>query len=257
MKQLLLLFATLLLHINAHSCSCSFQSDARHFCEVVGNAQSKPMFCVVQAKVVSWYHWGMRAKVLGVIRGNPISDTITIWGDNGATCRPPVSAAFLLGDTIIACLVQTDFMGNSVSTSQPDYELATHYMLQGCGTHFLRYRNGVVTGTFDNNEQPDTIGYEDFTTRVHHCIAAAGIAHAKESPISIFPNPGTDVFWIDAPGIFANLQVHNSLGQCVLTKKLTGTPTNINLGPFAAGIYTVTLYATDKINISRHKIVRQ
>lgn len=258
MKYILTLLTALLSYSASYSCSCSVQADARSFCQVMGAAQSQPMFCVVQAKVVSWYHWGMRVKVLSIVRGNPISDTITVWGDNGALCRPPVSAAFLLGDTIVMCLEQTDFMGNTIAPSQPDYELPDHYMLQGCGTYFLRCQNGKVMGSFDDNTHPDTMSYEDFATRVHHCIEAAAIPNAPaNAEVAIYPNPSADMVWLDAPSTYNTVSLYNSLGQCVLTQPLTTKHTSINLTHFASGVYSLTLSSTDKSLISHYKIVRQ
>lgn len=258
MKHILTILITLLSYSASYSCSCSAQADARSFCKVMGAAQAKPMFCVVQARVLSWYHWGMRVQLLNIVRGNPISDTITVWGDNGALCRPAVSAAFHLADTIVMCLEQTDFMGNSISPSQPDYELPNHYMLQGCGTYFLRYRNGTVMGSFDDNTHPDTMTYADFATRVHHCIDIAGINNTNTpTGISIYPNPSDNIVWLDTPPSYTSFQVHNTLGRCMAAQTLTSCHTGINLASFPSGVYTLTICSANGTAISRHKIVRR
>lgn len=258
MKYITLLSAALSIFSNAYSCSCAYEASSRGFCTVVDDAQNDPMFCVVQATVVSWYHWGMNVKIIDQIRASSSRDTIVVWGDNGACCRPSLESTFHLGDTIVMCVERTDFAGNILLPSEPDYELATHYMLQGCGAYYMLYKNGKVTGFFDNNEELDTIDYNDFKKRVQHCIHTVEVGAAPDhTPVNVYPNPATNWISISSPTNMSCIQVYNSVGQCVLTKNVTGTYVNINLTYFVAGLYTVTVYDADRKVISHHKVMRQ
>lgn len=258
MKFVLLVAAFLQVSFSAYSCSCAPQWGATGFCSIVANARTRAMFCVVQAKVVSWYEWGMYVKVLDNIAANANNDTILVWGDNGACCRPSVSSAFKLGDTVIMSLEQTDFMGNYIAPGLPDYEEATHYVLQGCGAYYMHYHSGKVTGTYDNDEIPDTINYETFKTRLRDCWEQSGVpARTAEAGITIYPNPAHTAININAPCVIDELQLYNPMGQCVWHMQPAAKDVNADLSHLPAGMYMLTIYSGGRKTISHHRILRQ
>jgi uncharacterized delta-60 repeat protein len=77
-----------------------------------------------------------------------------------------------------------------------------------------------------------------------------------ESAISIYPNPSTNVFHITLPNDVKNesLTLRNALGQVLLTKRITGTQTQIDLSNFADGIYFLSM---DGGSVAPVKLLKQ
>ncbi len=262
MKHLLLVSALLLVAAGAHSCTCAPAYDARGFCQVVDGAKSKPMFCVVKARVLSYYHWGMYVEVQENIYNTATNDTVLVWGDMGATCRPTFTgwAAINIGDTLVMSLEQTDLMGNFIAPGLPDYEDSADYVLQGCGAYFMRYNNGIVTGGFNDNLHTDTMDYETFKAETLHCLPALPSTNIYQPGLysaALFPNPSSTYMDVQLIAPISKLVMLNCMGQTVLEVHPNATTTRINLEKVPSGIYTLTLYTDDNKIATYYKAIRE
>ena len=84
-------------------------------------------------------HLAMDVVVLERLKGSPAADDIRIWGDNGALCRPYVSAFPPGTEWILAIRPSRD-----LGLRGP--ERAGDYYIPGCGAYWLRVNGERVTG---------------------------------------------------------------------------------------------------------------
>jgi hypothetical protein len=259
MKKLLLLLAIVGFSFKGFSCTCLPERELWGFCQVLDHAKNQPMFCVVQGKILSFYHWGMYVEVLDNIYNAASKDTVLVWGDCGACCRPGFGfEGFVVGDTLVMALEQTDLCGNFIMPQQPDYENPEDYVLQGCGAYFMRFRNGNVIGSFDQNVTgPDTIAYTQFKTEVLNCIPTTGVAVLPGKGVAIYPNPTSAWTHVDAGTVISELKLLNSIGQVVYERSPNRADIDINLTALVPGVYTLVLYHSGRQELSRHTLVRE
>jgi len=121
----------------AHACSCMW---AGGFLKVAPGAE-----VIVRVRVRDYHgrnrkvDLAMDAVVLERLKGGPAADDIRIWGDNGALCRPYVSA-FPRGTEWILALRPLR------GPYRPDSGREGDYYLPGCGAYWLRVSGERVTG---------------------------------------------------------------------------------------------------------------
>lgn len=261
MKSLVLLLSLMCFTGKAFSCTCLPEREARGFCEVLQSAKNQPMFCIVNAKVVSFHHWGMYVEVLENIYNSASKDTILVWGDCGACCRPTFQgmAGISVGDTLIMSLEQTDLCGNYIMPRQPDHEGVDDYMLAGCGVYYMRYQAGNAVGWYyDHLGGPDTINYSQFKLHLLNCISPTGIGEiATSNTVDVYPNPSSGVLHVRSDVVVKELMLLNTFGQLVYHSSPNSKDAKVNMGAFASGVYTLVLYNSQKEEILREKVVNQ
>jgi hypothetical protein len=248
MKKLLFLFCFLVMSSKAISCTCYPHTDTMGFCQVLPGLMSKPMFRIVQARILSFYHWGMYVQVTDNVYGGSAQDTLLVWADCGACCRPGiVYEGFQAGDTLVMALQQTDFTGNLVLPQTPDYEDSTHYMLSNCGAHFLRFRSGKVTGAFNavtSQSVPDTIDYPVFKMMVEGCMASptkiSGNVQAEQS-LHIFPNPAGTTVHISAAREMEKVEIFDRTGQSFARIQFRDARLTIDVSKYPPGLYMLVV----------------
>src|SRR5690606_19713191 len=141
--------ALLCLPLRSLSCTCYPEDELKGFCQMAFESKNKPMFALTQARIISFYHWGMYMEVTDRIYNAAVPDTILVWGDCGACCRPGIAyEGFAVGAAVVTAPQQTDLLGNMLMPFVPDYEDSMDYMLSNCGPHFRRFRLGKVMGAF-------------------------------------------------------------------------------------------------------------
>ena len=152
MKQIFLLFAFLLFQqIPIKACSCFAPTN---YCSTMQTFEAD--LVLIGFKTMDMHH-GMKVKVLNVLVGNELRDTLTVWGDNGALCRVYTST-FGLADTLLFALNHCDLAGNWLS---PDtLEEVGHYHISVCGVYWLNYSNGTISGALD--EGLNSLSLTDF-----------------------------------------------------------------------------------------------
>lgn len=261
MKQPVLFLVILCLSIKAYCCDCDPVYEIRGFCQTLKEAKNNPMFCVVKARVVSYHHWGINIEVLENIYNTAKDNNIIVWGDNGASCRRilTATAGIQTGDTFIMALQQTDLMGNILTPGMPDYEDSSDYMLHGCGTYLLRYRNGIIPGGFYRGNDSSAITYTELKNKIADCLEVTGINEAKNrnSEISVSPNPCTSNIGVHAVANIDELAVYNGMGATVIKLQPGSLTANLDLRSLPNGIYMLAVYTHNRQEVSYHKIVKQ
>lgn len=125
-----------------------------------------PDVVVLGTKTAQIAH-GMDVEVLDVISGDvQVGDILRVWGDCGLLCRV-YPDAWAIGDTVVWAFKYTDQMGNGLCGSELEQEV--DYMISICGTYYLDFDHGTVTGPIADgvNELP----YEDFVQMTGSCLA--------------------------------------------------------------------------------------
>lgn len=259
MKNLSLFVLLLFGQIKTFACTCAPDYDARGFCQVVHEAKDKPMFCVVKVRVISYYQHGIYALVLDNIYNTPANDTILVWGDNGACCRPTFAglAAIYPNDTIVMSLEQTDLMANFIVPGPPDYEDSTDYVLQGCGAYFMRCRGNQVIGGFNANGFDDTLAYTDFRTQTIACITAVGMNENNKPSLNVFPNPFNSVVQLTADENIELVNIYNTAGEMVMAAKPNQAAVQLQLHGLPGGLYLFMVYTAGKKEPVWYKLLHQ
>ena len=159
----------------SRACDCSIEIPGT-FCETMDPAWIEPDIVVLGVKLDEVYY-GMRVRVVQVFDGTVAEgDTITVWGDNGALCRWYVGT-WANGDTALWGFNNTDFLGNEITAGFPeDLEQPGDYHISFCGTYWLPYANGLITGdiTVDGGNQSATPA--EFAQMIAGC-SSTGIAN--------------------------------------------------------------------------------
>ena len=248
MIRILIVLAVLCLPARTLSCTCYPEDEMKGFCQMVFEAKSKPGFAIAQARILSFYHWGMYMEVVDRIYNSGVPDTILVWADCGACCRPGIAyEGFAIGDTLLMALQHTDLAGNILLPLIPDYEDSSDYMLSVCGTHFMRYRSGKVTGAFypvTPASDGDTLDYLTFKQQIMNCVETPlSVDSAPEDQgVKVFPNPAAAEVHIQGPAGMAAFRLFNSLGQRVSYGLTDSREARIDLGSLPPGIYSLLVY---------------
>ena len=123
------------------ACSCMWGGP---FLKVVRRAD-----LVVRAKVLNYHgesrgiQLAMDAEVVEVLKGSARARRIRIWGDNGALCRPYVSAFPIHTEWILAI--------------DPLPGRPWEYFISICGGYSLKVRDGQVTGHISSSHYSDPV----------------------------------------------------------------------------------------------------
>ena len=151
----------------------------------------------------------------------------------------------------------------------------TQHGIACLGDNFVAVTNdGALTWDTMANTQPGTgfISNYFFTDTDHGWLAGLhGLIEAWSStgtgilqqyvPLSgiplIFPNPANDRINIDIPGVTmgSRLEVVNAQGQILLTRRITGSKTRIDISNLPAGVYIVRLMGDKTARVG--KFVKQ
>jgi hypothetical protein len=142
----------------AHACSCMW---AGGFLAVAPKAE-----LIVRARVVEYHgrnrkvDLAMDIEVLEVLKGTsmPARATLRVWGDNGALCRPYVSA-FARGTEWIFAIRPL------AASREPEAARGGDFYIPGCGAYWLRvdadrargHIHGGAPGTPAQEESLETI----------------------------------------------------------------------------------------------------
>jgi len=141
MKLLLILILTIYAPITTIACSCDWLGD---FFEAT--KKSNPDL-IVKAKIISkitdddGFQMKMKVEIVKTLKGQSSTNTISIWGDQGADCRPYISG-FEIGDVYYFAI----------------HEYENEYELINCGEHFLKVVDDFVESDMKVREGLHQIG---------------------------------------------------------------------------------------------------
>lgn len=84
----------------------------------------------------------------------------------------------------------------------------------------------------------------DYATEIYNffasCMEPVGINEPAVSSVNVYPNPTKDFVHISGKNI-SNIQIYNTLGQLMMTT----TSTDISVGDWSDGVYTINVVLTD------------
>jgi len=114
----------------------------------------------------------------------------------------------------------------------------TEYSTENPGEGIHRY---YVTANYDDGESVPSNTVEFILT---------GLNHEQDSNIELYPNPVSDIIYIQAPNKIKNIKLYNYLGEIVMDHDLNIDKYQINSKEFESGFYiikiktqTTTLYS--------------
>ena len=106
---------------------------------------------IILGEIVSYYKNSMEVQVIDVIKGAEDRNTIRIWGDNGALCRPYVSG-FPIGTTWVLALspLPVKTIGEQLKLGSEEGFISSpgnkEYAISVCGDFWLKVRHEEAVG---------------------------------------------------------------------------------------------------------------
>jgi hypothetical protein len=237
-KYFLFLSIGFLAAVKGFACSCF--PIGNHFCETLANDSS--IATVVMVQKLNDYHYGMRVRLLQHISGEPMADTVMVWGDNGALCRL-YTGGWNNGDTLILALHHSDLLGNTIYNPDypPNLENIQDYHISGCGVYALNVNLGQVTG-YINQNNTQWMSISSFLAQP--CIYVLHTENPdNELEATLYPNPASNLVYISVNNQVAQtfrISIINALGE-IVDQYLYQPGTPINLGQLKNGLYTVII----------------
>jgi len=135
------------------ACRCGWQGS------FLSLANTAPV--IVYAEVLEYTHDdnAMQVRVHDPIKGKLTASRLTVWGDNGMMCRPPVRQ-FPVGSRWLFIL--------NGDGSKPAKLGPAQYAISLCGSHWLAVHAGKVTGNIegDSREQSQTMPLDTVLRRI-------------------------------------------------------------------------------------------
>ncbi|MEO8587773.1 MAG: hypothetical protein ABI432_00235 [Flavobacteriales bacterium] len=226
----ILAWTTLLGTGSSMACSCY---GPQTFCGVLHPPFPNPEWWVPDAVVlgvkVGGIAHGMDVKVLTVFSGTAhVDDTLRVWGDTGLLCRV-YADTWGLGDTVVWALRWTDYQGGPL-------EEEGDYLISVCGTYWLDYANGMVTGALTEEGVNASIPIEYFADFVSGCLATG--VNESEQEDRLLNWEGEDGPWLSLTTMQrSHLTITDAMGRSCLARDWDGSP--LQLTGMAAGVYVV------------------
>ncbi len=231
MKNILIIGLFLLFSRGVYSCTCMNPST---YCETIQLHNSDLL--LVGYKISDFYY-GMKVKIVQVIDGLELRDTITVWGDIGFQCRHS-SSSININDTIVFALHNCDLSGNVMGGN---YEQTDHYQLSNCGVYFLNYSNGNITGSITNGF--NILSLSNFIQTHTFCSSVTSIKKIA-SRIHLYPNPVKDNFYLNIDGYNGLIQTRIYAPTGRLLQNTNSTI--ISLKDYDKGIYLLKIVFEDR-----------
>ncbi|MBK9076735.1 MAG: hypothetical protein IPL77_17520 [Flavobacteriales bacterium] len=187
-----------------------------------------PDVVVLGVKVGVLAH-GMDVRILQSFSGPPqVDDTIRVWGDTGLLCRM-YADTWEVGDTVIWGFRITDQLGGPLE--QPD-----DYLISVCGTYWLDYSAGIVSGPIIT-ENGETMTLAEFETLVNGCLSTGIQEAGPGDELTVRYEGGIPVISMSDVQGLAQLSVWDASGRCVRRRGWDGMPMPIEA--LGSGAYLV------------------
>ncbi|MCD7972292.1 MAG: hypothetical protein LUG18_06445 [Candidatus Azobacteroides sp.] len=146
--KIITLFILALAFQRVLTCDCN---EIRPFIPAFSDMDQEEFFLIKGIKENAEGH-GMQVKVLENIKGAIPDETITVWLDNGVTCRIGYAEAYEDGETLYLLLRKTDLSGNSPESEEAP-EKEEDYMPVNCSYAIARFSEGYITGRLQSGEE--------------------------------------------------------------------------------------------------------
>ncbi len=177
---------------------------------------------------------GMDVQVVQTLQGQPQpEEIIRVWGDCGLLCRM-YPDTWSVGDTVIWALRYTDLMGNGLCGNNLEQE--GEYMISICGTYYLDYANGMVTGAIA--DEVTALPYPDFVQYISTC----GATTLPEAPIApevlvTIDNGMLQVQYNVVSHGYLEHRLHDLQGRIISEGRTHADRASIPIGGLATGIH--------------------
>jgi hypothetical protein len=86
-------------------------------------------------------------------------------------------------------------------------------------------------------------------------ISGAGISEASQSNLSVYPNPATDMLYINNAVGSTQVEISDILGQTVQQENITNGNSSINVSKLPKGVYFVSLKNEEGIQSTRKIVI--
>ena len=88
------------------------------------------------------------------------------------------------------------------------------------------------------------------------CPATGNVTDAEDSfTANVFPNPGLGIFNITLSTSAADIEVYDPMGKLIVSQKMEGKTSSIDLSEFSSGIYQIRVLQNGTIQ-SNQKVVK-
>lgn len=261
MKHIILSSILLILFNGSLACSCF---GGKSFC----NTHSK-YDLTASCVVIDTFPHGISLKILHLLHGSEIKDTIIVWDLGGPydLCNDSLtdaSAAFLgsIGDTLILALPKINTIKNA-------WDVVGDYRTPGfqCDAYHLRVINHTVLGFISGSEFCSYLNncltsynYNDYIIDfpIKSLICETWLntnAPTNQELLDFYPNPAADkiIFTSSSKGTLA---IKNHFGQFVDAVIITDDQTQIPTGHLPTGIYFLT-FQTERNIVTRKLVIQQ
>jgi hypothetical protein len=192
----------------------------------------------------------MDVRVIETLSGVPqAEDVLRVWGDCGLLCRV-YPDAWEIGDTVIWALKYTDLMGNGMCGTELEQE--GEWMISVCGTYYLDYQGGVVTGAIA--EGVSELPYGDFLQFMSSCLATSIPEAQEEIPVEVSIIGMDLVFKVNGPIDGMSYDLYDAAGKQIGLGAVNAQTMNVPLANVSAGVLFLKL--SDGIRSRTLKVVR-
>ena len=181
-SQLLGFGSALVFCASAPKVQACFCAHPPTFCASMDPAEHPADISILCVKIEQVYY-GMRVKVLYDLAGQiPEGDTLTVWGIyNGGEggCRYQ-TANWNVGDTLFGGFHDGDLLGNIFGIGYPpNLEQPGDYVTNECGTFYLGWSNGHVTGAIAPGV--DSASLDEMAQYVNGCSTGLNVPLRNDS----------------------------------------------------------------------------
>ncbi len=126
----------------------------------------------------------------------------------------------------------------------------------GMVVFIIKTKAGLPNGTVIGNEAGIYFDANAvvMTNKVNNIIGRpAGVATmSNAAEVSIYPNPATNILTINTEGkAYTAITITNTMGQVMVQKQLTSLSTQVNVQPFPAGIYYITIKGEAGVEVKK------
>lgn len=250
MKNKFILLLILLFHVvELSACSC----EAFYYCDYSDNIESGSIFyCeVIEKKVYSPENHAMYLKVLSLIKGVGITDTIKIYGGEEDTACEEGIGYYEIGSQWIFSFNDSLINSNEFIIN-PDaaIENYTEYKPFICFRGRLQVENGTVRGRINKDLSLFKYPLEEFLAEAEDCdfsLTNINTTEELEKDIHIFPNPASSSITIknlssNISTSAADINIFNTSGQLVQSvKNYDFNSQSIDLDVGFSGLYFVEI----------------
>lgn len=111
----------------------------------------------------------------------------------------------------------------------------------------------------DGGVKEDGFYFDDFSIYTDASGNTEGIDELSTEGIQLYPNPSTDVLFIqiENPALVGQIEITNELGQCISTITSTQSKISLNTANLAEGIYFVSILGkNDERIVKRFTVIR-